>query len=82
MIDHLLMPTKLPTFELAQVLPGGFQMPTRMTALPLEGGGIALVSPVPISETIASRLAELGPVRFLVAPNLLHHLYLADAIAR
>jgi hypothetical protein len=57
-------------------------MPTRMTALPLEGGGLALISPVPVTDTIAARVAELGPVRFLVAPNLLHYLYRADAAAR
>ena len=30
----------------------------------------------------AAELAALGEVRWLIAPNLLHHLYLGDAIAR
>ena len=72
----------LPVFDRDQVLPGGFHMPTRMTVLPLGPGRIALVSPIPIDDAIAAELASLGEVAFLVAPNLLHHLYLGDAIAR
>jgi hypothetical protein len=53
-----------------------------MTVLPLTDGGIALVSPIPIDETLARTLAALGEVRFLIAPNLLHHLYLDAAIRR
>ncbi len=70
------------TFDHAQVLPGGFRMPTRMTALPLDEGGVALISPVPIDDETAARVEALGPVRFLVAPNLYHHLYLGDAAKR
>jgi len=69
-------------FDFAQVLPGRFHMPARMTALPLAGGGVALVSPIPIDDALASRVEALGPVRYLVAPNLLHHLYLGAAQAR
>jgi hypothetical protein len=82
MVDYLAMATTIRTFEMAQVLPGGFHMPVRTTALPLEGGGLALVSPIRMTDEIAKEVAALGPVRFLVAPNLLHHLYLADATAR
>lgn len=75
--------SRLPTFEMAQVLPGGFHMPARMTALPLGGeGGVALVSPIRIDDALAAEVERLGPVRFLVAPNLLHHLHLGDATAR
>lgn len=72
----------LPVFELAQTLPGRFHLPTRMTVLPLARGGIALVSPIPIDDSLAARLATLGEVRFLIAPNVLHHLYLGAAIQR
>lgn len=72
----------LVTFDHAQVLPGGFRMPARMTALPLPEGGVALISPVPITDAVAARVEALGPVRFLIAPNLLHHLYLGDAAKR
>ena len=75
-------PSTLATFDLEQRLSGGFQMPTRMTALGFGSGGVALVSPVPIDDAMAGKIAELGEVRYLVAPNLLHHLYLAAAKAR
>jgi hypothetical protein len=72
----------LQTFDHMQKLPLGFRFPARMTALPLEGGKLALISPVPIDETRAAALAELGEVGFLIAPNVMHHLYLGDAIRR
>lgn len=74
--------TTIESFAMSQVLSGGFRMPTRMTALPLEDGGVALVSPIRLTTDVVARVEALGPVRFLVAPNLLHHLYLAEATAR
>jgi len=76
------MATTLPIFDFDQVLPGRFHMPARMTALPLGSGDIALVSPIPIDDGLAGRVSELGEVKFLIAPSLLHHLYLAAAIDR
>lgn len=74
-------PSSLPVFGYAQVLPPlGFQFPARMTVLPLDGGRIALVSPIPIDALIAAELSALGEVAYLIAPNLLHHLYLSDAL--
>jgi hypothetical protein len=71
----------LPFFDLPQRLPGGFHFPSRMTVLPLTGRAIALVSPIPFDEDLAGKVAALGEVKLLIAPNLLHHLYLADALA-
>jgi hypothetical protein len=76
---------ELATFETAQVirgLPGGFHFPARMTALELRPGELALISPIPIDDALAQRIAELGKVSYLLAPNLHHHLYLAAASAR
>lgn len=72
----------LPTFEHPQRLPGRFHFPARMTVLPLAGRRLALVSPIPIDAALAARLAALGEVCFLIAPNLLHHLYLGSASQR
>lgn len=72
----------MPLFEFAQVLPLGFRFPARMTVLPLGEGQLALLSPVPIDAASAEALARLGQVRFLIAPNLLHHLYLHAASRR
>ena len=69
------------TFDLDQRLPGGFRMPARMTAL-ATSVGVVLVSPIPIDDTMAAEIATLGEVRYLVAPNLLHHLYLGQAKVR
>jgi len=75
-------PSRLPVFDYDQVLPLGFQFPARMTVLPLAAGKLALVSPIPIDDARAAAIAELGEVEFLIAPNLLHHLYLDAAIRR
>lgn len=60
----------------------GFGLPARMTVLPLARGRVALVSPIPIDDALAARIATLGKVAYLIAPNLLHHLYLGAASAR
>lgn len=73
-------PTRM-SFELEQRLPGGLRLPTRMTALTTRTG-VVLVSPIPIDDRIAASIAELGDVSAILAPNLLHHLYLAAAKAR
>jgi hypothetical protein len=52
---------------------------TRMTVVRLADGGLFLHSLVEIDEETRAALEALGPVRFLVAGNLLHHLYLAGA---
>lgn len=70
------------SFEHEQVLGGALHLPTRMTVLPIEDRGLVLVSPIPVDDALAAALAELGEVRFLVAPNLLHHLYLPAAARR
>ncbi len=72
----------LPVFDFAQVLPLGMCFPARMTVLPLGGGQLALVSPIPIDDALGAQLARLGEVRYLIAPNLLHHLYLPAACQR
>lgn len=36
-----------------------------------------LHSPVPFDQSIRDQLDSLGPVRFIVAPNRFHHLYVA-----
>lgn len=72
----------LPTFDHAQLLPGRFQLSTRMTVLPLAGRKLALVSPIPVDAALARELEALGEVCLLIAPNLLHHLYLKQAMER
>lgn len=56
----------------------GFRYPTRMAVLRLDEG-LALWSPVAMSEGLRSEIDALGPVRHLIAPNDLHHLWLDEA---
>lgn len=57
---------------------GGLQLGVRMTAIRLSGGGLFLHSPIHYTEELRAALEPLGPVRFLVAPNKVHHLYLGE----
>lgn len=70
----------------------GVRMDTRMTVIRLPSGGLLLHSPIRLesdpadSDAPSTRLAEdleaLGPVEHLVAPNLYHHFFLAEAKQR
>lgn len=55
----------------------GFRYPTRMAVIRLADGGLALWSPTQMTEGLRAAVTALGPVRHLIAPNSLHHLYLA-----
>lgn len=60
----------------------GIEIGTRMTVIRLEDGMVWLHSPVALDEDLALRIERIGPVRFIVAPNKLHHLYAGDAHRR
>lgn len=60
----------------------GIHFPGRMTVARLPSGDLWLWSPVPIDDQLADALSELGPVRWLVAPNRFHHVHLPAVIAR
>jgi hypothetical protein len=62
-------------------LRGPIRLPLRMTVMAVEGG-LALWSPVPIDDTLARRIDAVGEVRFVVAPNLMHHLHARAAKER
>ncbi len=53
-----------------------FPYPTRMAVVRLADGGLWIWSPIELNDALAAELEALGPVRQLVAPNKLHHLYL------
>jgi hypothetical protein len=54
----------------------GFRYPTRMAVIRLGGGGLFVWSPVALTDALRAAVDELGSVRFIVAPNSLHHLYI------
>ena len=61
-------------------MPGGIELGARTTVIRLSDGGLWLHSPGPLTPPIKTWLTENGPVRAIVAPNLLHHLYLAETV--
>ncbi len=61
---------------------GGLALGTRTTVVRRADGTVVVISPGPLDDDDAAAIGALGPVRALVAPNLLHHLYLAAACAR
>ncbi|MFT4622513.1 MAG: hypothetical protein ACI8PZ_001169 [Myxococcota bacterium] len=54
----------------------GLEVGARMTVLQLEGG-VLVVSPLDVPP---DSVAHLGPLRWVLAPNLLHHLYVGPWI--
>lgn len=59
----------------------GLEVGTRMTVMRLADGSLLLHSPVALEPELRRELDALGPVRFAVAPNRVHHLY-AGAVAQ
>lgn len=60
----------------------GLPFPTRMTAVRLACGGVWVHSPIADQGGLAGAVAELGPVRHLVAPNWIHYAWVPDWQAR
>lgn len=56
----------------------GFHFPTRMAVIRLAGGEVFVWSPTALTDELRTSVDELGPVRHIVAPNSLHHTFLAD----
>jgi hypothetical protein len=56
----------------------GLAVGTRMTVMRLADGSLLLHSPVALDAELRRALDGLGPVRFVVAPNRVHHLYAGD----
>jgi Domain of unknown function (DUF4336) len=56
----------------------GFPYPTRMVIVRLSDGGLFVWSPIALSPPLRRAVDVLGPVRYLVSPNLLHHLFLGE----
>jgi hypothetical protein len=59
----------------------GIPFGTRMTAIRLGDGSLWLHSPIPLPPTLRAALQAHGPVRHLVSPNKLHHLFFGPARA-
>ena len=56
----------------------GFPYPTRMAVVRLSDGSAWVWSPVGLSTELAESVETIGPVRFIVSPNKIHHLFLPE----
>lgn len=56
----------------------GFHYPTRMAIIRLRNGDLVVWSPIALSDDLAAAVGALGPVRYLVPPNSLHHTFLGE----
>lgn len=59
----------------------GLPFSTRMTVVRLSSGDLWVHSPIKLSESITEQVNSLGRVKYLIAPNHLHHLFLAEWMA-
>ena len=57
----------------------GLEVGTRMTVIKLSNGSLVIISPIEINSEIQQQLGNIGTVRYIIAPNLFHYLYLAQA---
>jgi Domain of unknown function (DUF4336) len=56
----------------------GLSLGTRMTVVRLATADLAVISPIPVNETMAAQLNQLGTVSHIIAPNLYHYLFAAN----
>lgn len=55
-----------------------FPYPTRMAVARLADGGVWVWSPIELTPELASAVDGLGPVRHIVSPNKIHHLFMRE----
>ena len=65
----------------SEVETAGFRYGTRMAVIRFHDGALFVWSPVALSSALRAEVDALGPVRFVVAPNALHHLFIGDWLA-
>jgi len=67
------------TFSVPFLRFGRFPIGGRGTLVRLTSGGLAVFSPVALTETVKAKVASLGgDVRYLVAPDIEHHIFLSE----
>ncbi len=59
----------------------GIEFGARMTVVSLADGSLLLHSPIRIDGKVKAAIDALGPVRHIVSPNKLHHLFVEPALA-
>ncbi|MCK8483723.1 DUF4336 domain-containing protein [Aliiroseovarius sp. S2029] len=59
----------------------GFHYPTRMVVIRLPGNDLFVWSPIALTDALRHEVSALGRVKYLIAPNTLHHVFMSDWIA-
>jgi hypothetical protein len=59
----------------------GVPSTSRMTVIKLSAENLWIHSPIPVSAALKEQLDSLGPVRYVIAPSLTHHLFVNDFAA-
>src|SRR3954463_12475647 len=57
--------------------PAGLRLPVRMTVIRLSSGGVLLHSPIRYSSSLRMELERIGPIKYLLAPNVAHWMFLS-----
>ncbi|MEO8124587.1 MAG: DUF4336 domain-containing protein [Burkholderiales bacterium] len=56
----------------------GFPYSTRMAVARLSDGSLWVWSPIALTDKLVAEVRALGPVRYIVSPNKIHHLFLKE----
>ncbi|MGV6820522.1 MAG: DUF4336 domain-containing protein [Parvularcula sp.] len=56
----------------------GFAYPTRSVIIRLASGDVWFWSPIAYDEDLHRAISDIGPIKHLVSPNKIHHLFLGD----
>ena len=56
----------------------GIPYPTRMAVVRLSDGSTWVWSPVALNDALANAVDAIGPVKHIVSPNKIHHLFLGE----
>src|SRR3954451_19441034 len=59
------------------IVAGGLRLPLRMTVIRLSSGAVLLHSPVRYSPLLRMELERIGPIKYLLAPNFAHWMFLS-----
>ncbi len=56
----------------------GLEVGTRMTIIRLIDGDLVAISPIKLDRQTIEQIAAIGEVKYIIAPNLYHHLFIQD----
>lgn len=70
---------RLWSYEREIVLAGWLPFPARMLVVQATSGEVAIISPLSVEESAWRSVESIGAVQLLVAPSLVHYLYLPAA---